>query len=112
MSGEQLTVATLNTRGIPVTGSGLADRYAVIGAGFDAGDVDVACFQEVLTYWHLRRLVRRMRSFRQVSYRPGRGPGGRSGHVLPAAGVRYGIPAFRLAGPGSASPERPVTRPR
>ena len=26
---------------------------------------------EVLTYWHLRRLVRRMRSFRQVSYWPG-----------------------------------------
>jgi hypothetical protein len=24
----------------------------------------------VLTYWHLRLLVRRMRSFRQVSYRP------------------------------------------
>ncbi len=76
MSGEQLTVATLNTRGIPVTGSRLADRYAVIGAGFDAGDVDVACFQEVLTYWHLRLLVRRMRSFRQVSYRPAPGPAG------------------------------------
>ena len=45
VSGEQLTVATLNTRGIPVTGSRLADRYAVIGAGVDAGDVDVACFQ-------------------------------------------------------------------
>ena len=70
VSGEHLTVATLNTRGIPVTGSRLADRYAVIGAGFDAGDVDVACFQEVLTYWHLRLLVWRMRSFRQVSYRP------------------------------------------
>ena len=101
MSGEQLTVATLNTRGIPVTGSRLADRYAVIGAGFDAGDVDVACFQEVFTYWHLRLLVRRMRSFRQVSYQPAPGPGRRSGHVLPAAGVRYGIPAFRLAAPGS-----------
>jgi hypothetical protein len=59
VSGERLTVATLNTRGIPVTGSRLADRYAVIGAGFDAGDVDVACFQEVFTYWHLRLLVDR-----------------------------------------------------
>ena len=29
------------------------------------------CCQEVLTYWHLRLLVRRMRSFRRVSYRPG-----------------------------------------
>jgi hypothetical protein len=80
VSGEQLTVATLNTRGIPVTGSRLADRYAVIAAGFDAGDVDVACFQEVFTYWHLRLLVRRMRSFRQVSYRPA--PAGPAGGLV------------------------------
>ena len=84
-----------------MTGSRLADRYAVIGTGFDAGDVDVACFQEVFTYWHLRLLIRRMRSFRQVSYRPAPAAGRRSGHVLPAAGVRYGIPALRLAAPGS-----------
>jgi hypothetical protein len=71
VSGELLTVASLNTRGIPLTGSQLAERYAVIGGGFDAGDADVVCCQEVLTYWHLRLLVRRMRSFRRVSYRPG-----------------------------------------
>ena len=71
MSRELLTVASFNTRGIPLTGSQLAERYAVIGAGFDAGDADVVCCQEVLTYWHLRLLVRRMRSFRRVSYRPG-----------------------------------------
>ena len=64
VSGELLTIASLNTRGIPLTGSRLAERYAVIGAGFDAGDADVVCCQEVLTYWHLRLLVRRMRSFR------------------------------------------------
>ncbi len=92
VSGEQLTVATLNTRGIPVTGSRLADRYAVIGAGFDAGDVDVVCFQEVLTYWHLRLLVRRMRSFRQVSYRPA--PAGPAGGLVtfsrrPVSGTTY-----------------------
>src|SRR6266480_2901969 len=69
--GEPLTIASLNTRGIPLTGSQLAERYAVIGAGFEAGDADVVCCQEVFTYWHLRMLVRRMRSFRQVSYRPG-----------------------------------------
>ena len=108
VSGEQLTVATLNTRGIPVTGSRLADRYAVIGAWFDAGDVDVACFQEVFTYWHLRLLVRRMRSFRQVSYRPAPAAGRRSGNVLPAPGVRYGIPAFRLAAPGSRPQSVPL----
>jgi endonuclease/exonuclease/phosphatase family metal-dependent hydrolase len=71
VSGDLLTVASLNTRGIPLTGSQLAERYAAIGAGFDAGDADVVCCQEVLTYWHLRLLVRRMRSFRRVSYRPG-----------------------------------------
>ena len=70
VSGELLTIASLNTRGIPLTGSQLAERYAAIGAGFDAGDADVVCCQEVLTYWHLRLLVRRMRSFRRVSYRP------------------------------------------
>src|SRR3989440_10241607 len=70
VSGELLTIASLNTRGIPLTGSQLAERYAVIGAGFEAGDADVVCCQEVLTYWHLRRLVRRMRSFRRGGYRP------------------------------------------
>ena len=70
VSGELLTVASLNTRGIPLAGSQLAERYAVIGTGFDAEDADVVCCQEVLTYWHLRPLVRRMRSFRQVGYRP------------------------------------------
>jgi len=53
VSGEQVTVASFNTRGVPVTGSYLARRYAVIGAEFDAGDADVVCFQEVLSYWHL-----------------------------------------------------------
>jgi endonuclease/exonuclease/phosphatase family metal-dependent hydrolase len=31
----------------------------------------VVCCQEVFTYWHLRLLARRMRSFRRVSWRPG-----------------------------------------
>jgi hypothetical protein len=103
VSGELLTIASLNTRGIPLTGSQLAERYAVIGAGFDAGDADVVCCQELFTYWHLRLLVRRMRSFRQVSYRPApfgpagwsRSPGGR--HPARRSGVsagRPGLPAF------------------
>jgi endonuclease/exonuclease/phosphatase (EEP) superfamily protein YafD len=90
--GELVTISTLNTRGIPLTGSQLAGRYAVIGAGFDAGDADVVCCQEVFTYWHLRLLVGRMRSFRQVSYRPGTaGPAG--GLVTfsrrPVSGTRF-----------------------
>ena len=105
MSGELLTMASLNTRGIPLTGSQLAERYAAIGAGFDAGDANVVCCQEVLTYWHLRRLVRRMRSFRRVSYRPGPfGPTWRPGHLLPAAGIGHGVPAVRPAAPGSRVP--------
>ena len=70
MPGEQLTVASLNTRGIPLTGSRLASRYEAIGTAFEAGDADVVCCQEVFTYWHLRLLARRMVSFAHVSYRP------------------------------------------
>jgi len=96
--GEQLVVASLNTRGVPVIGSGLARRYAVIGAGFDAGDADVVCCQEVFTYWHLRLLARRLRSFRHVSYRPA--PAGPAGGLvtfsrLPVSGTayrRFGVP--------------------
>ena len=92
MSGEQLTVVSLNTRGIPVTGSHLASRYAVIGAELDAGEADVVCIQEVLTYWHLRLLARRMRSFPHVSYRPSP-PGPAGGLVtfsrLPVSGSVY-----------------------
>jgi len=96
--GEQVTVTSFNTRGVPVLGSGLAGRYAVIGAAFEAGDTDVACFQEVLSYWHLRLLARRMPSFRYVSCRPSlAGPAG--GLVtfsrLPVAGTAYrgfGVP--------------------
>ena len=55
----RLSVASLNTRGVPVLGSRLARRYAAIGAAFEAGTAEVACFQEVLTYGHLRLLARR-----------------------------------------------------
>src|SRR2546429_7917417 len=96
VSGELLTIASLNTRGIPLTGSQLAERYAVIGAGFEAGDADVVCCQEVLTYWHLRRLVRRMRSFRRGGHRPGPlGPHCRPGPVAPPAVAGAGLPGFR-----------------
>ncbi len=81
-----------------MTGSRLARRYAVIGAGSDAGDADVICFQEVFTYWHLRLLARRMRSFRHVSYRPT--PAGPAGGLAtfsrrPVSGTayqRFGVP--------------------
>lgn len=98
MLGERLTLVSLNTRGVPVVGSRLAGRYAVIGAELDAGDADVACLQEVFSWWHLRLLARYMRSFPHVSYRPSpQGPAG--GLVtfsrLPVSGTAYhsfGIP--------------------
>jgi sphingomyelin phosphodiesterase 2 len=107
--GEQVTIASLNTRGVPVTGSYLVRRYTLIGAELDAGDVDVACFQEVLSYWHLRLLARGMPSFRYVSYRPSlAGPAG--GLVtfsrLPLASTAYrgfGIPP---QAPGISRPAR------
>ncbi|HEX5303894.1 MAG TPA: endonuclease/exonuclease/phosphatase family protein [Streptosporangiaceae bacterium] len=109
MPGELLTIATLNTRGIPLAGSRLAARLGVIGAGFDAGDADVVCCQEVFTYWHLRQLVRQMRSFRQVSY--GRGAAGPAGGLVtfsrrPVSGTgfrRFGRPP---PAPGVPLPSR------
>ncbi|MGW6279588.1 endonuclease/exonuclease/phosphatase family protein [Kribbella sp. NPDC055071] len=65
----QLTVASLNTRGTPVFGSHLNARYAAIGAAFEASSADVVNLQEVLTYYHLRRLLRAMPSYRHHSYR-------------------------------------------
>lgn len=96
---DRLTVATLNTRGVPITGSRLADRYAAIADSFEASDVDAANFQEVLTYYHLRLLTRRMPSYRHVSFRPSAaGPAG--GLVtlsrLPVAGSGYHRFAVRL----------------
>lgn len=94
----RLSVVSLNTWGVPVSGSRLAERYAAIGAALDGGDADVACLQEVLSWWHLRLLGRRMRSFGQVSFRvSAAGPAG--GLVtfsrLPVSGTVYrgfGVP--------------------
>jgi len=72
-----VTVASLNIRGVPLTGSRLAARCQAIGAFFEASDVDVACFQEVHIYGHLALLARQMRSFRYMSFRrPLPGPAG------------------------------------
>ena len=105
-----LTIASLNTRGVPLTGSHLAERYAVIGAGSDAGDADVVCCQEVLTYWHLRLLVRRMRSFRQVSYWPA--PAGPAGGLVTFSRRPVSSTAYRRFGrpPRSVAIARQASR--
>jgi sphingomyelin phosphodiesterase 2 len=98
VTAGELTVASFNTRGVPLAGSQLAIRYAVAGALLDAGDADVVCVQEVLTWWHLRLLARPMRSFPHVVYRRSL-PGPAGGLVmfsrLPVSAVTYrgfGIP--------------------
>ncbi len=99
----RLALVSLNTRGVPLTGARVADRYAVIGAALEVGDADVACFQEVLTWWHLRLLARRMRSFRHVSLRPS--PAGPAGGLvtfsrLPMSGTVYRSFGFPRKAPG------------
>jgi hypothetical protein len=77
LAAARVAVVSLNTRGVAPIRSGLAGRYAAIGRALDTGDADVACFQEVLTWWHLRLLGRHLRSFRHVSFRPSlAGPAG------------------------------------
>jgi endonuclease/exonuclease/phosphatase family metal-dependent hydrolase len=91
-NSDWLTIASLNTRGIPVVGSQLAARYGAIAGAFEAAAVDVVSFQEVLTYYHLRLLTRRMPSFRYVSYRPSVvGPAGGLATLsrIPVAGSEY-----------------------
>lgn len=75
-----MNLLSLNTRGVPVFGSRLAQRYAAIGTAVEAGDAEVVCLQEVLTWWHLRLLARRMRSFGHVSLRPS--PAGPAGGLV------------------------------
>jgi endonuclease/exonuclease/phosphatase family metal-dependent hydrolase len=111
----RLTVVSLNTRGVPVFGSLLADRYAAIGAALSGGDADVVCAQEVLSWWHLRLLARRMRAFRYVSFRASP-PGPAGGLVtfsrLPLSGTTYqgfGMPP-RAAGIARAARFRAVLK--
>jgi endonuclease/exonuclease/phosphatase family metal-dependent hydrolase len=99
---NQLTIASLNTRGMPVLGSRLRERYGVIAREFEDSDVDVVNFQEVLTYYHLRQLVRWMPSYLHVSYR--RSAVGPAGGLVtfarrPVEDTRYfPLPAAGLAG--------------
>jgi endonuclease/exonuclease/phosphatase family metal-dependent hydrolase len=76
---------------MPVKGSNLTVRYAEIARAFEASPVQVVNFQEVLSYYHLRRLAIGLPSFR-AAYRPSiAGPAG--GVVTfsrpPVESVRY-----------------------
>jgi len=67
--GQLLSVASLNTRGTPLFGSQLAERYQAIGEFLEASDVDIVNFQEVLSYYHLRQLTKHLPSFRYTVHR-------------------------------------------
>lgn len=102
-------MVSLNTRGVPLFGSGLAERYAAIGTALDCGDAEVVCFQEVLTWWHLRLLARRMRSFRHVSLRPS--PAGPAGGLVTFSRLAVSGTSYRGFGvppkaPGISRSER------
>lgn len=104
-----LTIVTLNTRGVPVTGSRLAAQYRAIGYALEAADADVVAFQEVFTYWHLWLLARRMRSFRHVAYR--RSVAGPAGGLvtfsrLAVSGCAYHGFGFPPGAPGVSWPAR------
>jgi endonuclease/exonuclease/phosphatase family metal-dependent hydrolase len=65
----RLTVASLNTLGLPPFGTRLRARYSAIARTFEASDVDVVNMQEVLTHHHLRLMARSMPSYRFISFR-------------------------------------------
>jgi endonuclease/exonuclease/phosphatase family metal-dependent hydrolase len=77
---DQLTLASLNTLGLPLRAKDLPARYRAIAEFFETSDIDVVCFQEVLTRWHLRQLRPAMPSFRHV--RRGRGVMGPAGGLV------------------------------
>ncbi len=95
-----VTVASLNIRGVPLTGSRLTARCQAIGVFFEASDVDVVCFQEVHTYGHLALLARRMRSFRYVSFR--RAVPGPAGDVVTFSRLPVSSTVFHGFGPVAA----------
>jgi endonuclease/exonuclease/phosphatase family metal-dependent hydrolase len=89
---DQLTVASLNTLGLPMRAGDLPARYRAIAEFFEASDVDVICLQEVLTRWHVRQLTPAMPSFRHI--RTGRALAGPAGGLVtmsrrPLSGARY-----------------------
>ncbi|MEU4395414.1 endonuclease/exonuclease/phosphatase family protein [Kribbella sp. NPDC023855] len=64
-----LTVATFNTRGLPLRGNRIADRFAAIASELNTSDIDLICLQEVFTYRHLAHLRKGMPSFPHLAYR-------------------------------------------
>ena len=111
MIRTSVTVASLNIRGVPLTGSHLTARCQAIGDFFEASDADVVCFQEVHTYYHLRQLSRQMLSFRYASFR--RTLPGPAGDVVTFSRRPMSATAYHGFGPPPHAPGIPsLTRIR
>jgi hypothetical protein len=111
MTHMSVTVASLNIRGVPLTGSRLTARCQAIGAFFEASDADVVCLQEVHTYYHLGQLARQMRSFRYASFR--RTLPGQAGDLVTFSRLPVSAIAYQGFGAPPAAPGiRRLTRLR
>lgn len=97
-----ISVASLNVRGVPLTGTRLTARCLAIGSYFESSDADVVCFQEVFTYYQLALLTRRMRSFRYVSMR--RTLPGPAGGVVTLSRLPVLLSEFHRFGPVPVTP--------
>ncbi|MEV5965002.1 endonuclease/exonuclease/phosphatase family protein [Kribbella sp. NPDC051952] len=95
---SRLTVATLNTRGLPLKGSRISERFTAIAAHFNASEIDLVCLQEVFAYRHLTHLRKGMPSFPHAAYR-------RS--VVGPAGGLVTLSRLRFAGTAYARLPRP-----
>jgi hypothetical protein len=107
MMRKSVTVASLNIRGVPLTGSRLTARCQAIGAFFEGSGADVVCFQEVHTYYHLRQLARQMPSFRYASFR--RTLPGPAGDVVTFSRLPMSATAYHGFGAFPHAPGIPLT---
>lgn len=104
-----VSLATLNTRGLPLTGTRRAERSAAIGVELESSTIEVVGFQEVYTYHHLLLLRSHLPAFPHVAY--ARTPVGPAGGVATFSRVPFTETRFeRFGRPREASGMRWRTR--
>jgi endonuclease/exonuclease/phosphatase family metal-dependent hydrolase len=65
---QEITVATLNTYGVPFFSPNLTERYKTFSEALERMEIDIINLQEVHTYRLLKLLKERLRSFPHVAY--------------------------------------------
>lgn len=65
---SHLSLLTFNTLGTPFLAPMISQRYHKIAEILNNEPIDIICFQEVQTYYHLHLLKSRLKNFRHVSY--------------------------------------------